>query len=89
MQLIQLLLATVPSLALGAWPPGSVRRAFYKTPKGFLHYVISGNVSAAPPLVFFHAHPRSTEQMKVMMTKIPNSQPMLAVDYFGAGSSDE
>ena len=51
--------------------------------------MIRGNVSAAPPLVFFHGHPRSTEQIKRLMEHIPTSQPLIAVDYFGAGSSDE
>ena len=82
------LIALLP-VALGAWPPGAVRRAFHTTPKGALHYVVGGNVTATPPLVFFHAHPRSTEQIKVLMTKIPKAQPFIAVDYFGAGSSDE
>ena len=79
----------VPALALCAWPPGSVRRGFYATSKGALHYVVRGNVSAAPPLVFFHAHPRSTEQVRVLADEIPISQPLIAVDYFGVGSSDE
>ena len=82
------LLVALP-LALGAWPPGAVRRGFHTTPNGALHYVVGGNVTATPPLVFFHAHPRSTEQIKILMTKIPKTQPFIAVDYFGAGSSDE
>lgn len=75
--------------ALAAWPPGAVRRAFWETPRGFLHYVVRGDVAAAPPLVFFHAHPSSTERLRWLAEKIPPSQPLIAVDYFGAGSSDE
>jgi pimeloyl-ACP methyl ester carboxylesterase len=48
-----------------------------------------GNVSAAPPFVFFHAHPRSTEEFRLFMEAVPESQPFVAVDYFGAGFSDE
>jgi pimeloyl-ACP methyl ester carboxylesterase len=66
-----------------------VKRRFWETPKGFLHYVVRGDVTAAPPLVFFHAHPASTEQLRFLAEKIPQSQPLIAVDYFGAGSSDE
>ena len=85
----RVLMCVLVPCALAAWAPGSVRRAFYDTPKGAIHYVIRGNVSAAPPLVFFHGHPRSTEQIKRLMEHIPTSQPLIAVDYFGAGSSDE
>ena len=84
-----LLLLALEDGVLGAWPPGTVRRGFYETPKGYLHYIVRGNVSAAPPFVFFHAHPRSTEQVKLLMARIPPSQPLIAVDYFGAGASDE
>mmetsp|Transcript_34626 Transcript_34626/g.92849 ORF Transcript_34626/g.92849 Transcript_34626/m.92849 type:complete len:343 (+) Transcript_34626:39-1067(+) len=75
--------------ALAAWPPGAVRRRFWETPRGFLHYVVRGDVAATPPLVFFHAHPASTEQLRFLAEKLPQSQPFIAVDYFGAGSSDE
>jgi len=76
-------------VVLAAWPPGSVRRAFYTTPKGAIHYIVRGNVSHAPPLVFLHGHPRSTEQLKTLAAELPSSQPLIAVDYFGAGASDE
>ena len=66
-----------------------MRRAFHSTPKGALHYVVRGDVKATPPLVLFHAHPRSGEQFKLLASNIPASQPFIAVDYFGAGSSDE
>jgi len=46
-------------------------------------------VTSTPPLVFIHGHPRSTEQIKLFMEHVPASQPLLAVDYFGAGHSDE
>lgn len=77
------------TLALAAWEPNTVRRFFYDTPDGLIHYAIRGNVSAAPPLVFFHAHPRSTEEFRPLAAQIPTSQPFIAVDYFGAGYSDE
>ena len=81
--------ALMLEVVLGAWPPGYVRRVFYDTPKGAIHYVVRGNVSGTAPLIFFHGHPRSTEQIKLLMLNIPKSQPFIAVDYFGAGSSDE
>jgi pimeloyl-ACP methyl ester carboxylesterase len=83
-----MLLSLLPCV-LGAWAPGAVRRAFYDTPKGALHYIVRGNVTSTPPLVFIHGHPRSTEQIKLFMEHVPASQPLLAVDYFGAGHSDE
>jgi len=74
----------------GAWPPGTVNRHFFHTPKGLVHYVVRGDVKATPPLVFFHGHARSTEEMKTLaVDHIPQSQPFIAFDYFGLGHSDE
>jgi hypothetical protein len=62
----------------GAWPPGAVKRHFFETPRGLVHYVVRGDVKAAPPLVFFHAHPASTEEMKTLaVDHIPQSQPFI------------
>lgn len=80
---------TCATLVSAAWPPGSVNRSFYHTPKGLLHYVWHGDVTATPPFVYFHAHPRSTEEFKTLTQALPETQPFVAVDYFGAGSSDE
>jgi len=83
------LLLLVAPVAMAAWPPGYVNRSFHQTPKGFLHYVVHGDVAHTPPFVFFHGHPRSTEMFHDLALQLPPSQPFIAVDYFGAGHSDE
>jgi hypothetical protein len=75
--------------ALAHWEPSTVKRGLFDTPHGLLHFVYRGNVSASAPLVFFHAHPRSTEEFRPLAQHIPLSQPFIAVDYYGAGASDE
>jgi len=81
----------LPLLANAAWTPGAVKRRFHETPKGALHYVVGGNVvdSDTPTMVFFHGHPRSTEMFRGFVEHLPKSQPFIAIDYYGAGSSDE
>jgi len=86
-----LLVLLLPLLANAAWTPGAVKRRFHETPKGALHYVVGGDVADndTPTMVFFHGHPRSTEMFRGFVEHLPKSQPFIAIDYYGAGSSDE
>lgn len=72
------------------WPTGSVHHAFHDTPKGQLHYVTSGlQASRQAPIVYLHSHPRSSSDFKHVFADLNGSIPLIAVDWFGMGSSED
>lgn len=85
-----LLFGAIGAAAQLGWPTGSVHHAFYDTPKGQLHYVTSGlKTSRKPPLVYLHSHPRSSADFRYVFAELDGSVPLIAVDWFGMGSSED
>jgi len=85
-------LALILGTAAGqlGWPTGSVHHAFHDTPRGQLHYVTSGlRVSRQAPILYLHSHPRSSADFKYIFAELGGSIPLIAVDWFGMGSSED
>lgn len=73
------------------WPTGSVVHRYHDTANGQLHYVKSrlpGANWTSAPLVFLHAHPRSTVEFRYVAEALSGA-PFIAVDYFGMGQSED
>lgn len=82
------LISAVPPLG---WPTGSVKHRYYDTPKGQLHYVVSGDVSLSSqrPMLLLHSHPRSTTEFRYFAQDMSPKIPFIAIDWFGMGYSDD
>jgi len=79
--------AGVSASVLG-WPSGQVSHHFHDTEYGQIHYVTSGDLSKTP-MVYLHAHPRSSAEFKYVHAEMDGAVPFLAVDWFGFGQSED
>jgi len=64
-----------------------MKRAFFDTPDGQIHYCIDG--TGQPPLILLHGTPRSSFQYNKMMPILAQKRRIIAMDTIGYGDSDK
>ena len=64
-----------------------MKRAFFDTPDGQMHYRSDGEGN--PPLVLLHQTPRSSDEFSEMMHILGRKRRAIAVDLIGYGDSDK